>query len=137
MRCCHWGKCKHEPSATYDGEEITVFDEVELSRISIFELDRMVEQAGVYGHKRYYMLIEDHGFRELTHSRELQEHCQDFLQVDKMVELYIEESFKEINVLQCWGWGTEDAGNGSDEAAGTKSAEDARDSDFFGKDSDF
>ncbi|KAL3502276.1 hypothetical protein ACH5RR_036725 [Cinchona calisaya] len=42
MRCYHWGKCKHEPSATYEGGEITVFDEVELSGISIFELDRMM-----------------------------------------------------------------------------------------------
>ncbi|KAL3501629.1 hypothetical protein ACH5RR_036078 [Cinchona calisaya] len=73
---------------------------------------RKVEQAGVYGHKRYYVLIEEHGFRELTHSRELQEHCQDFLQVDRMVKLYIEDCFKEINALQ---WGSDFETDDSDE----------------------
>ncbi|KAL3513941.1 hypothetical protein ACH5RR_026658 [Cinchona calisaya] len=34
MRCYHWGKCKHEPSATYEGGEITVFDEVELLELA-------------------------------------------------------------------------------------------------------
>ncbi|KAL3512669.1 hypothetical protein ACH5RR_025386 [Cinchona calisaya] len=95
MRCYHWGKCKHEPSETYKGGEITVFDEVELSGISIFELDRMVEQARVYGHK--------------------------VLKV---------KTVGEIKML--WMGGIEDAGNGNDEGA-----EDAGDSDFSGKDSDY
>ncbi|KAL3519352.1 hypothetical protein ACH5RR_017501 [Cinchona calisaya] len=44
MRCFHCGKCKNNE---YVGEELTVSDEVEVSGITIFELDRIVEGVGV------------------------------------------------------------------------------------------
>ncbi|KAL3501625.1 hypothetical protein ACH5RR_036074 [Cinchona calisaya] len=142
LRCYHWGKCKHEPSATYEGREITVFDEVELYGISIFDLDRKVEQAEVYGHKRYYVLIEEHGFRELTHSRELQEHYEDTGNDEDDQSLEGEDGRGDENDRGggdkgTGDRGTEEAGNRSDKGTGAKGAEEAGDSDFSRKDSDY
>ncbi|KAL3520434.1 hypothetical protein ACH5RR_018583 [Cinchona calisaya] len=48
-RCYHWWKYKN---FEYVGGEITVWDEVEINGINIFELDSIVEGVGVFAHKR-------------------------------------------------------------------------------------
>ncbi|KAL3515897.1 hypothetical protein ACH5RR_022799 [Cinchona calisaya] len=138
MRCYHWKKCKHEPRATYEGEEITVFDEVGLSGISIFELDRMVEQVGeinalLWGsdfetddYDEYYNISEDKdvGNDENDHSLECEDGRGD-------------ENTRDGGDECAGDGGTEDAGNRSDEGAGAKGVEDSGDRDFSGKDSDY
>ncbi|KAL3528814.1 hypothetical protein ACH5RR_008136 [Cinchona calisaya] len=96
MRYFHSDKCKNNE---YVIGELMVWDEVEGSGISTFELNRIFE-VGVYGHKRCYILVEEYGFRELVLDRELNEYCTESLQYNRLLELYIKTSFKKIRQLE-------------------------------------
>ena len=90
MRCYIWGKCINGPDAHYEGGEICVFDYVEVTRISLFEMDRMLEnEARAYGDKEF-------GFRRLWHDKDLYSYYEDYLDYGRRVDLYIEVSFPEI-----------------------------------------
>ncbi|XP_071916372.1 uncharacterized protein [Coffea arabica] len=147
MRCYIWGKCINGPDAHYEGGEICVFDYVEVTGISLFEMDRMLEnEARVYGDKRYHILVEEYGFRRLWHDKELYAYCADYLDYGRRVDLYIEVSFAEILRLQM-GYDYEEDDydddyvleggiNGeSEEHNGCNS--DASSGEFSGKDSDY
>ena len=140
MKCHLWGKCETEPDVHYEGGELRVFDHVEVTGISLFEMDRMLEsQVGAIGDKKYHILIEEHGFRLLEHDRELHAYCVDQFEYGRVVELYIEVSFSELLASQ-WGSDIDDEDfvledeydeSDSQYTLGSDSGE------FSGKDSDY
>ena len=85
LRCHMWGKCILEPDPHYQGGELRVFDHVEVDLISVFDIDRMVEKADAYGDKKYYVLIEEHGFRQLKRDREIHDHFVEFFEHGKVI----------------------------------------------------
>ena len=48
MKCHLWGKCETEPDVHYEGGELRVFDHVEVTGISLFEMDRMSSSDSEY-----------------------------------------------------------------------------------------
>ena len=76
-----------------------VFDYVESIGLSVFEVDRLTESAGVYGHKVYYGW-ENNTFRRIESSRELNGYVKGEVGPTKEVNLYLEVSFHEILVQQ-------------------------------------
>lgn len=78
IRCHLWGKYKNEPDPHYKGREVRVFDNVEVELISVIDVDRTVEQAEAYGHKKCYLLVEEHGFRQLLRDREFHDYFAGF-----------------------------------------------------------
>nr|XP_027099128.1 uncharacterized protein LOC113718418 [Coffea arabica] len=120
MRCYIWGKCINGHDAHYEGGEICVFDYVEVTGISLFEMDRMLEnEARAYGDKRCHILIEEYGFRRLWHDKELYGYCAEYLDYGRRVDLYIEG----------------DVNDESEDNNGCNS--DASSGEFSGKDSDY
>ena len=54
LRCHHRSLISYTPHPHYKGGDLCVFDYVESIGLNIFEVDRLTEGAGVYGHKVYY-----------------------------------------------------------------------------------
>lgn len=74
VKCHLWGKCETEPDVHYEGGELRVFDHVEVTGISLFEMDRMLE----------------------SQDRELHVYCVNQFEYGRVVDLYTEVSFSEL-----------------------------------------
>nr|XP_027088467.1 uncharacterized protein LOC113709811 [Coffea arabica] len=55
LRCHCGGLIFYTPQSHYQGGDVCVLDYVESIGLSIFEVDRLIEAAGVFGHKVYYV----------------------------------------------------------------------------------
>nr|XP_027090253.1 uncharacterized protein LOC113711290 [Coffea arabica] len=99
LRCHHGGLISYTPDPHYEGGDLCVFYYVESIGLSVFEVDRLTESAGVYGHKVYYGW-ENNTFRRIDSSRELNGYVKGEVRPTKEVNLYLEVSFHEILVQQ-------------------------------------
>lgn len=140
MKCHLWGEYETEPDVHYEGGELRVFDHVEVTGISLFAMDRMLEsQIGAIGEKKYHILIEEHGFRLLKHDREMHAYCVDQFEYGRVVDLYIEVSFSELLASQ-WGSDVDDEDfelEDEDDESDSKYIEGSDSREFSGKDSDY
>ena len=108
MKCYIWGKIETEPDVHYEEGGLRIFYHVEATGISLFEMDRILEnQLQVVGDKKYHILIEEYAFRLLRHDRELHAYCAEYFDYGRVVDLYVEISLDNILASQ-WGSDIED-----------------------------
>ena len=85
----------------YKGGGLRIFYHVEATGISLFEMDRILEnQLQTVSDKKYHILIKEYGFRLLRHNRELHANCADHFDYSRMVDLYVEISFSDLLASQ-------------------------------------
>ena len=89
----------YTPYPHYGGRDVCVFDYVESMGLSIFEVNRFIENAGVFGHKVCYGW-ENNSFKKIDNSRELHGYIQRIAGSIRKIFLYLEDSFHEILVHQ-------------------------------------
>ncbi|KAL3535305.1 hypothetical protein ACH5RR_003766 [Cinchona calisaya] len=53
MKFYYWGTFKKDPIPQYVGGEVVVYDEIEMAGIILFEMDKLCDNAGIYGNSEW------------------------------------------------------------------------------------
>ncbi|KAL3500630.1 hypothetical protein ACH5RR_039723 [Cinchona calisaya] len=136
MKFHYWGTFKNDPYPHYAGGEIVVYDEVEMVGISLFEMDRLCGNAGIYGYVKYYGRANS-GFQRLKTDRQLHAYCKENAALVREVNLYLKVSLHEILVLEQGKDNNSEKNTNKDEDEDNANDSNGGISEFSGNDSNY